>query len=102
LLRNGNDQQVLAAARDLEVLTTEMVLTVPQAFPAEYAIAEARCNGTRAVDTFMAAHQNNPSLQERVSMRCYYFKPNNLTYSGLLVHLRNKYLVVVPAPSLKN
>lgn len=64
--RNGNNQQVLAAAKDLETLAPEKVLTVPQAFPEEYAAAEARFNRTRAVDNFRAAHQNHLSLEHRV------------------------------------
>ncbi len=64
--RNGNDQQVLAAARDLETLAPGMVLTVPQAYLAEYAAAEARFNRTRAVDNFRAAHQNHLILEQRV------------------------------------
>lgn len=64
--RNGNDQQVLAAARDLETLAPITVLTVPQAYPEAYAAAEARFNRTRAVDNFRAAHQNHLILEQRV------------------------------------
>jgi hypothetical protein len=58
--RNGNDQQVLAAAKDLETLAPE------KAFPEEYAAAEARFNRTRAVDNFRVAHQNYLTLEHRV------------------------------------
>ncbi|PMD67082.1 uncharacterized protein K444DRAFT_623304 [Hyaloscypha bicolor E] len=62
---NGSDQQVLAAARDMEILVIGIVFTVPQAFPEEYAAAEARLNGGKATDSFMTAQQSSQTLQQR-------------------------------------
>jgi hypothetical protein len=61
--RNGDNQRVLAAARDMETLATGMVLTIPEAHLEGYAAAEALFNRTRAVDNFVAAHED---LQQQV------------------------------------
>ena len=65
--RNGSSQQVLAAARDLENLATDMVLTIPQAHPVQYAAAQALFNKTRAVGDSVATYQD---LQQRVCTVC--------------------------------
>lgn len=65
--RNGNSQQILAAARDLENLATDMVLTIPQAHPVQYAAAQALFSRTRAIDNFVATYQD---LQQRVCTVC--------------------------------
>ena len=42
----------------MEILVIGIVFTVPQAFREEYAAAEARLNGGKATDSFMAAQQS--------------------------------------------
>jgi len=61
--RTGNNQQILVAARGLEILATGIVLTLPQSYPVEYAAAQALFDRTRAADNFVETRQ---SLQERV------------------------------------
>jgi hypothetical protein len=64
--KNGSDEQVLAAARELEMVATGEVLTSPQAYPEEYAAAEARFERGRAVQNYMPIHQFNRTLEQRV------------------------------------
>jgi hypothetical protein len=44
--RDGDGNEVMAAAREMETWAPGMVLTVPQAFPQEYAAAEAHFDKT--------------------------------------------------------
>jgi hypothetical protein len=82
--RNGDDQWVLAAARDMESLATGMVLTVPEAYPEEYAAAEALFKRTRAVDSVVAAHQD---IQQRVRTLSHFPAFNSLMSCRLLAPL---------------
>jgi hypothetical protein len=99
---NETDQQVLAAARDLETLAPGRVLTVPQAFPAEYAAAEARFNRSQAVNNFRATHQNHLTLGQRVLNFLQFGKTIELTSSRLLVHSASKFTAVVLAQSSRS
>lgn len=68
--RDGTDQQVLNAAKELETLGAGKVLISPQAHPAAYVAAEALFSSRpRQVSNYMPIYMFNRSLEEKVRMR---------------------------------
>lgn len=96
--RHGNDAEVLAAAREMEVLATEVIFTDGIKFGEEYTAVEAVIYSGAATDTYL---RGKKTLFERACQRFLIIK-TMLTLFRLLAHMVTKALLAQLEPSWRH